>query len=716
MKKVVLFAVIALTLSLMCVSVSASEDCYVFDAISLYEHTTSGGGLALSERLLELRNASYISFYADGSVTTAVDGTQIQIKVRDLPNSDFLLKEYPIIKIAYVSDIGADSLLDFNLGLNYAGVSTRLWGFKPEFNKSGKPAELIIDASKSFKSGEKITDYSWKNVDENSPVNYIRLKPYAGNKALIKGEHFSIQYIGFFKTESDAKDYELKGGSVAILSGLDLNIKAVRKNVGEEFELTALPRPSFIKLDSVEYTSENTSVATVDANGKVTAVGAGDTNIIVKSKGHLVKCHVYVFAEKFPAVKFVLKKIGTDASVVVNALGDSITTYAPAPNRGVNYHDWWAKDFRVRNNDYGISGTMVSNNGSESFVARYPNMNSNADLVVVKGGTNDWGNSSLGSVNTRDDSTFRGALRVLMEGLIEKYPNKPIVFLTPIKRCESGLNNDKTNKHGEKLIEYANAVIDMGAEYGIPVIDVYTPEELDFTSKVVSPAGHDANGEFQSAVCESSLMPDGLHPSGDGHKVLAAYLLDALSDLGIIEVVDKERGSGFTDTLSHWGCDAIDFVVGRGLFNGVTAKTFEPNGTMTRGMLVTVLSRLGNDTANTTVYPFSDVAQNAWFAPGVSFAYANGIVDSADLFRPDENVTREELADMLYRYAKSTGKVVNLSELTFADAGDITAKDAVAYCVNAGIIKGYDDNTFKPLNSATRAEVATMIQRFVNAD
>ena len=70
---------------------------------------------------------------------------------------------------------------------------------------------------------------------------------------------------------------------------------------------------------------------------------------------------------------------------------------------------------------------------------------------------------------------------------------------------------------------------------------------------------------------------------------------------------------------------------------------------------------------------------------------------------------------MLYRYAKNTGKNVELADIAFADAGSIKAKDAVAYCVKAGIIKGYDDNTFKPANSATRAEVATMIMRFVKA-
>lgn len=72
---------------------------------------------------------------------------------------------------------------------------------------------------------------------------------------------------------------------------------------------------------------------------------------------------------------------------------------------------------------------------------------------------------------------------------------------------------------------------------------------------------------------------------------------------------------------------------------------------------------------------------------------------------------------MLYRYAKKTGKKAELSDIDFADTDKISAdkRDGIAYCVNAGIIKGYDNNTVNPTGSATRAEVATMIYRFVNA-
>lgn len=195
------------------------------------------------------------------------------------------------------------------------------------------------------------------------------------------------------------------------------------------------------------------------------------------------------------------------------------------------------------------------------------------------------------------------------------------------------------------------------------------------------------------------------------------YPLDAMLYRYELTGEEIERGSGFADTLTHWGCDSIDYAVKERLFNGVTKTEFMPNNTMTRGMLAVVLARLAEDTENTSEYPFADVDKNAWFAKGVSFAYANGIVDAGVNFRPDDNITREELADMLYRYAKKTGKKVELTELAFADTDKISAdkRDAIAYCVNAGIIKGYDNNTVNPTGSATRAEVATMIYRFMQA-
>ncbi len=168
-------------------------------------------------------------------------------------------------------------------------------------------------------------------------------------------------------------------------------------------------------------------------------------------------------------------------------------------------------------------------------------------------------------------------------------------------------------------------------------------------------------------------------------------------------------------SAGFWGTDAIDYVVLNGLFNGTTATEFTPNGNMTRAMLVTVLSRLAKSSAK-GISTYTDVNQNAWYAQGVYWAEKNDIVNKGGAFRPDANATREEMADMLYRYAKMLYKEGTLDGATdFADSPSITPAyaDGIKFCTKNGIIGGYSDKTIKPKNNATRAEVATMIMRFM---
>ena len=305
--------------------------------------------------------------------------------------------------------------------------------------------------------------------------------------------------------------------------------------------------------------------------------------------------------------------------------------------------------------------------------------------------------TKLDDVSSRDLETYTGALRHIIENLIEAYPDKQIVVFS---QTRSGNNpHNYKNPFGDTRYDYEDRIVELATIYGIKAIRLYSIDELDFRN----------NFDF--------IAKDNTHPNKAGQKILADYMFNALVEVGAITPI--RRGSGFADTLSHWACDNIDQVVYKGLFEGETARRFRPDNKMTRAMLATVLSRLAGDTANDSAVPYKDLSEGAWYLPGVSFAYASNIVDSGDSFRPDDNVTREELADMLYRFAKYSGKNISTSELNFEDNADISEnmRDGVAYCVNAKIINGYDNGKyFKAKNEATRAEVATMIMRFVNAE
>lgn len=173
-------------------------------------------------------------------------------------------------------------------------------------------------------------------------------------------------------------------------------------------------------------------------------------------------------------------------------------------------------------------------------------------------------------------------------------------------------------------------------------------------------------------------------------------------DGATVKVVDNSKS--FADTVSHWAGDAITFATAHELFNGTAADSFTPNGTMTRGMMVTVLARY--DGVDTT-------AGATWYEKGVEWAAANNISSGADLDAP---VSREQLATMLYRYAASNGLNTAASgSLTgFADAGSVSsyASDAMAWAVGVGLIGGTDKGELNPTGSATRAEVAAILMRF----
>lgn len=179
--------------------------------------------------------------------------------------------------------------------------------------------------------------------------------------------------------------------------------------------------------------------------------------------------------------------------------------------------------------------------------------------------------------------------------------------------------------------------------------------------------------------------------------------------------------AAFNDvTEENWYHDSVDYVVGNGLMNGVSADTFAPDATLTRAMLVTVLYRAEENVTLRGKIPFTDVNSDAYYADAVLWAYEANIVNGIDdkTFAPDANITREQAATIIYRYAVHNGLAVAvLSEnLGFNDADSITpyAVTALNWAVSKNIIGGYDDNTVRPGNSITRAEMATMLQRYLN--
>ena len=181
----------------------------------------------------------------------------------------------------------------------------------------------------------------------------------------------------------------------------------------------------------------------------------------------------------------------------------------------------------------------------------------------------------------------------------------------------------------------------------------------------------------------------------------------------------------FTDTVPDaWYSQHVEFVYEHGLMNGTSDHTFAPGNPVTRGMVVTVLYRISGQPAVWGVSPFPDVPEGKYYTNAVIWAQSVGIVTGFNdgKYHPDENVTREQLATIIYRFAQACGDDVsaNANLSGFPDAGQVHnyAKTAMGWAIAEGIITGVgkDGRTYlQPASSATRAQFATIISRYLQS-
>ena len=180
----------------------------------------------------------------------------------------------------------------------------------------------------------------------------------------------------------------------------------------------------------------------------------------------------------------------------------------------------------------------------------------------------------------------------------------------------------------------------------------------------------------------------------------------------------QPTGLPFTDVQAGaWYADAVKYVFDQGLMSGMSAQEFGPDGQVTRGQVVTILWRLaGSPTVSGKAFP--DVSASAWYADAVAWASANGVVSGYENggFGPGDPVTREQLAAILYRYAQLSGKdtdqTADLSGYTDSVTISAWAPQALKWAVGSGLISGTGTHTLSPRGTATRAQIAVILQNF----
>ena len=324
------------------------------------------------------------------------------------------------------------------------------------------------------------------------------------------------------------------------------------------------------------------------------------------------------------------------------------------------------------------------------------------DIIYVAGGGNDWYcEIPLGSdYDSRDKKTFVGAVNTVIDNLQRDYPDSLILFSTSWD-CDS-----RVNGLGLTPNDYNAAMLEVCARRGIACFAACDPAVSGIT------AGPDL------FLNEEDIW----HLNAKGHAkylpVIASWLEKQWS--AAQEQAASSSDLPFADVKTDdWFHGAVKYAYENGLMNGVSETKFDPNGEMTRAMLVTVLYRAaGSPTVEGMTMPFTDVPAGEYYTNAVLWAYRDELVNGMDEthFDPDGTLTRQQLATILYRLASRDAVLPETGDLgQFTDSGAIHdyAKSPMTWAVGVGILQGMGDGTLAPEGNTTRAQVATMLMRYL---
>lgn len=263
---------------------------------------------------------------------------------------------------------------------------------------------------------------------------------------------------------------------------------------------------------------------------------------------------------------------------------------------------------------------------------------------------------------------------------------------TTYKVTTSAVNNGGVNASPSNAEKGATITITLSPDKG------YKLDKLTVT---------DGSGKTVSTVKKSDTVYTFTMPAS-AVKVGVSY----------VKATETLSETKFNDVSANdWFASAVDYVTGKGMMNGTADNTFSPKANTTRGMVVTVLYRLENQ-PSTSAASFTDVASGAYYANAVAWANANGIVSGygSGKFGPNDKVTREQLAAILYRYAQykkyDVSGANSLDGYTDVQSVSSYAVPALQWANAAGVVTGKSGSKLDPKGNATRAEVAAMLMRF----
>ena len=569
--------------------------------------------------------------------------------------------------------------------------------------------------------------------------------------------NFTVKAESSYGSDSKELSITISAATSVSVTGVTLNKTSTELTVGQSETLTAAVEPSNATNKNVTWSSSAESVATVE-DGKVTAVGAGEATITVTTEdgNKTATCAVTVAAATVPVTGVTLSQ--TQESLYSNRTPNTLTlTATVAPDNATNKAVTWStSNSTVATVDANGLITAVAP-GTAAITVTTTDGSFTATCTVTVSRYSSGGSSSRPTPSLSDraiddiqdarpgdtvEITLRPGRTTLEREVFEELAGQDITLEIDagdgVLWTVNGLDIPEDTRLHDLDLD-----VDLGdSDIPATVLNAVTGEistvqlslahdgEFGFTMTLSAPLGRDnadywANLYWYNERTEELEFQQAARIADDG---TAEFDLDHASDYAIViddrshEPVDLP----FNDVPEgYWAYDAIQYVYGEGLMAGTSGSAFSPEGTTTRGQIVTILWRLSGSPVVNYLMDFDDVDPAAYYAEAIRWATSEGIAGGygGGVFGPDDPITREQLAVMLHRYAQHEGYDVSIGEdtniLSYADAFTVSeyAVSALQWACGAGIISGTGDgSTLTPQGEATRAQAATVLMRFCELD
>jgi uncharacterized protein YjdB len=521
--------------------------------------------------------------------------------------------------------------------------------------------------------------------------------------------------------------YENIPAGVTSVTGITLNqtnASLYYNTTPNTVTLAATITPADATDKTVTWQSSDTAVATVDKNGKVTAVGNGTATITATTAdgGYNASCTV--------TVTTYTRGDGGDSSSGSNS-GSSSTTIKPEkkPDQPVTVST-------------PIAAAAGTNGTANAFI---PEKAITDAIVKAQDDAKAQGKTANGISVGLDVTMPQGATALtvtLTQNSLQRLVSAGVASLevngSPVKvsfekqalaeiRKQSSGDINITIAPSTRLSDSAKVMIGTRPAYSITISYVKDGKTVSIASlgsgtAILSIPYTLASGEAAGYLFGVYVDANGnpVRVDGSAYDANSGSVLISTGHFSTYGVGYTAPSAKFTDIEKHWAKESIDYAVGRGLLSGTSDTTFAPDTAMTRGMLVTALGRLaGVDIELYTTNSFTDVTLGSAFQPYIEWAYKKGIIQGIGngQFAPDRIISREEIAVIITNYARATGyKLPVVREaITYADNDSIGSayKDAITAMQQAGVMMGSDGNRFNPKSSATCAEVSSMLHRYI---